>query len=245
MSNTSLPSNPSNSWVEYWNKENVWASSNLWYKQMETFIRLSSNVMNYSRDDKVLDFGCGNGHFAEMMLGRIDSIVCADVSEYYVDVCKRKFAAANNVTVTRIKPDMSDLHMLGPRFTKVICFSVLHYFMHLEYVDTFLRVMQQICVSGAKMLIGDIGSKNRTFKQNLKALAFVLREGMFVDAASVIMRIWLSDYHYRKIKRRGSSYLEVPETYIESLGQELGIKVARLETQFTVNANYRNILIEF
>ena len=234
-----------NPWVEYWNSENVWASSSLWRKQMETFVRLSSELMDFREDDKVLDFGCGNGHFAEIVAARLGPVVCADASEHYVKVCKRKFASTTNVTVARVQPDMSDLSRLGVGFTKVICLSVLHYFPNLDYVAAFVRGMQKICVSGAKMMIGDIGHQQRTWKDNLKAFSFVLREGMFVDAASVIMRIWLADARYREIKQRSNSYLEVPDRFLESLGRELGLKVTTLETQFTVNANYRNMLIEF
>ena len=122
---------------------------------------------------------------------------------------------------------------------------MLHYFAHLDYVAAFVRGMQQICVSGAKMIIGDIGNKQRTWKDNLKSLSFVLREGMFVDAAMVIARIWLADARYREIKQGGNSYLDVPDRFLESLGLDLGLKVTTLETQFTVNANYRNMLIEF
>ena len=234
-----------NPWAEYWNSENVWASSSLWRKQMETFVRLSSEIMDYCENDKVLDFGCGNSHFAEIAAGRLGSVVCADVSEHYVKACKRKFASTTNVTVARVQLDMSDLSMLGAGFTKVICFSVLHYFAHLDHVAAFVRGMQQMCVSGAKMIIGDVGNRHRTFKDNVKALSFVLREGMFVDAARVVTRIWLADARYREIKQRGNSYLDVPDRFLESLGHDLGLKVTTLETQFTVNANYQNVLIEF
>jgi cyclopropane fatty-acyl-phospholipid synthase-like methyltransferase len=245
MSKSLIAAEPDNPWVEYWNSQNVWASSSLWRKQMETFVRLSSKVMNYCQDDKVLDFGCGSGHFAEIAAGRLGSVVCADMSEHYVEICRRKFTSTANVTVARVKPDMSDLPILGTGFTKVVCFSVLHYFSHLDYVVAFVRGMQHMCVSGAKMIIGDIGNQHRTFMDVLNAFAFVLREGMFVDAASVIMRIWLADARYRKIKQRGNSYLAVPDQFLESLGLDLGLKVTTLETQFTVNANYKNLLIEF
>ncbi len=55
---------------------------------MRAFIRRSSGVMQYGQNDKILDFGCGSGHFAEMMHGRIGAIVCADMSEHYVEVCR-------------------------------------------------------------------------------------------------------------------------------------------------------------
>ena len=143
--------------------------------------------------------------------------------------------------MAHVKPDMSDISMLGAGFTKVICFSVLHYFADLDHVAAFLRGMQQICVSGAKMIIGDIGSKHRTLRDNLKALSFVLREGMAIDAATILSKLWLVDTRYRKIKNKGNSYLDVPVLFIESLGHELGLIVISLETQLTVNANYKNV----
>ena len=169
-----------NPWVDYWNTENIWSGSSLWRKQMEAFVRLSSEIMDFCQDDKVLDFGCGNGNFAEIAASRLGSVVCADVSEKYVEVCERKFVSTSNVSVARVKPDMSDISMLGTGFTKVICFSVMHYFADLDHVAAFIRGMQQICVLGAKMIIGDIGSKHRTLQDSLKALSFVLREGMAI-----------------------------------------------------------------
>ena len=212
---------------------------------MEAFVRLSSEIMDFCQDDKVLDFGCGNGNFAEIAASRLGSVVCADVSEKYVEVCERKFVSTSNVSVARVKPDMSDIAMLGTGFTKVICFSVMHYFADLDHVAAFIRGMQQICVLGAKMIIGDIGSKHRTLQDSLKALSFVLREGMAIDAASILAKLWLVDARYRKLKNKGNSYLDVPELFLESLGHELGLKVISLDTQFTVNAHYKNVLIEF
>ena len=34
----------------------------------------------------------------------------------------------------------------------------VHYFAHLDFVVAFVRGMQQMCVSGAKMIIGDTGN---------------------------------------------------------------------------------------
>ena len=68
---------------------------------------------------------------------------------------------------------------------------------------------------------------------------------MAIDAASILAKLWLVDARYRKIKNKGNSYLDVPELFLESLGHELGLKVISLDTQFTVNAHYKNVLIEF
>ena len=105
--------------------------------------------------------------------------------------------------------------------------------------------VQQIAVPGTKLLIGDIGNNNRTLIDYFRALTFTLREGMFVDALKLITRIWLVDPNYRKIKQGGDSYLSIPDTYLMELGAELGVKVTNVETQLTVNANYKHVLIEY
>ena len=234
-----------NPWVEYWNKDNIWSRSTFWRRQMEVFVRLTADVMDYNAHDKVLDFGCGSGNFAEITADKIGSILCADMSENYVSLCANKFSELTNVSVVRVNPDLSDLTSLGSGFTKVICFSVMHYFPDLDYVTRFIKNVQQIAVPGTKLIIGDIGNKNRTWIHNLRALSFTLREGMFFDALKLMTRIWLSDPYYRKIKQRGDSYLSIPDTYLPALGKELGLKVTILDNQFTVNANYRNVLVEY
>ena len=234
-----------NPWVEYWNRDNIWSQSMFWRKQMEVFVRLTTGIMDYNVNDKILDFGCGSGNFAEITADRVGSVVCADMSESYISMCSAKFAEVPNVTVARVNSDLSDLVSVGTGFTKVVCFSVMHYFTDLDYVTRFLGGVQQIAVPGTKLIIGDIGNKNRTWIHNLRALSFTLREGMFFDALKLMTRIWLSDPYYRKIKQRGDSYLSIPDTYLPALGKELGLKVTILDNQFTVNANYRNVLVEF
>ncbi|HCU80891.1 MAG TPA: hypothetical protein DGN60_06980, partial [Chloroflexi bacterium] len=85
----------------------------------------------------------------------------------------------------------------------------------------------------------------RTWIDSFRALAFTLREGMFIDALKLISKIWLLDTNYRKIKQGGDSYLILPDTYLMELGEELGVKVTDVETQLTVNANYKHVLIEY
>ena len=115
-----------NPWVEYWNKDNIWSRSKFWRRQMEVFVRLTADVMDYNENDKVLDFGCGSGNFAEITAHKVGSILCADMSENYVSICANKFSEVHNVSVVRVNPDLSDLASLGSGFTKVICFSVMH-----------------------------------------------------------------------------------------------------------------------
>ena len=239
-----MASTTRSAWIDYWNNQNIWTNSALWRKQMQVFVRLSAEMMGYSKDDKVLDFGCGSGHFAEIAGDRVGAIVCADMSEHYVAICQQKFATAPHVTAVRIAPDMSDLSILGSGFTKVICFSVLHYVARLDHVAAFVRGMQQACRPGAKLLIADIGNEQRTWKDRVDALRFILREGMFLPVLYMVLKTWCADSKYRKMKRE-LNYLNIPDGYFESLSTDLGIRATHLDDHFTLNTNYKNMLIEF
>ncbi|MFQ5626465.1 MAG: class I SAM-dependent methyltransferase, partial [Methyloligellaceae bacterium] len=216
-----------------------------WRKQMAAFIRLSDQFMEFGPEDKVLDFGCGSGHFAEMMHTRVGSIVCADMSEHYVEVCRQKFSSIRNVSVVRVSPDMADLNQVGGGFSRAICLSVLHYFSELQHVEAFVTGMQQLCRPAAKLLIADIGNERRTWRDMAKTVRFALREGMLLDVAAMTLKMWLVDPGYRRVKAGGRSYLHIPDGYFARLGARLGIRITRLETQFTINANYGNVLVEF
>ncbi len=241
--NATVANDSDNAWFDYWGHRNVWTDSALWRKQMEVFVRLSSHMMQYARDDNILDFGCGSGNFAEMMFDKVSSIVCTDVSEHYVSWCQKKFFSVPNVSVVQVAPDMSDLSVVGAGFTKVVCLSVIHYFRHLDRVAAFVRGMQQVCAPGAKLLIADVGNNRHTWKDKLDTLSFILRERMFLQASSIFGKTWLFDVKYRTIRDR-TGYLEIPDGYFQSLAKSLGVKATILETQLTLNANHQNVLIE-
>mgnify|MGYP001226291667 FL=1 len=237
--------NQKNPWIEYWSTDHIWSHSAFWRKQMEVFIRLTSNIMDYSETDTILDFGCGSGHFAEIMSHRIGSIVCADMSENYIQLCANKFADVSNVNVVEVKPDLSDLYKVGTAFNKVICFSVVHYFPDIDCVTRFLKGIQNIIVPGGKLLIGDIGNNKRSLNDYIKAVLFTLRQGMFLDALRLMTKVTLSDPDYSKIKQGGNSYLHIPDSYFMDISRELGIEITFLSSQLTVNSNYKHVLVEY
>ena len=98
---------------------------------------------------------------------------------------------------------------------------------------------------GGKLLIGDIGNNQRGINDYIKAILFTLRQGMLLDALTLMTRIRLSDSRYHRIKQGGNSYLSIPETYFTDISNELGIKITVLKTQLTVNSNYKHVLVEY
>ncbi len=108
----------------------------------------------------------------------------------------------------------------------------------------FVAGMQRACIPGARVLIADIGNEQRTLRDLIKTLKFAMREQMLPDVAAMTVRMWFADASYRSLKQSGRSYLHLPAGYFKQLARELGVSITELDMQFTINANYKNILVE-
>lgn len=92
-------------------------------EQIKQLARLVRKV--YMPGMKVLDVGCGVGHFYPP-LKKIDeniSYVGVDVSEHYLKLAKKIFAGEKNVKMSR--DDIFDLKFKDGSFDIVICYMVL------------------------------------------------------------------------------------------------------------------------
>ena len=107
--NSGAPANPS-AWAGYWNAPTIWSNSALWHRQMQVLLEQIRPFVEFSATDRVLDFGCGSGFFAAQMQGRVKQIVCADLSQHSVELCRQKFAQLNVATVVgRVSHPISPL----------------------------------------------------------------------------------------------------------------------------------------
>ena len=101
--NSGAPASPS-AWAGYWNAPTIWSNSALWHRQMQVLLEQIRPFVEFSATDRVLDFGCGSGFFAAQMQGRVKQIVCADLSQHSVELCRQKFAGRSDVAVAEDVP---------------------------------------------------------------------------------------------------------------------------------------------
>ena len=118
-----------NNWLNYWDKKNIWTKSYLWKKNNEIFFKKTLDIFNYSKNDKILDIGCGNGDFCEKVSNKVNQIYCLDVSREYINICKKRFANNQNVRVLKIDKQYTDLSFVkGVNFSIIIANSVVQYY---------------------------------------------------------------------------------------------------------------------
>ena len=241
--NSGAPASPS-AWAGYWNAPTIWSNSALWHRQMQVLLEQIRPFVEFSENDRVLDFGCGSGFFAAQMQGRVKQIVCADLSQHSVELCRQKFAGRSNVTVVKLTGDLADLASLGPGCTKTLCLSVIQYFPSLEYLDAFIAAIGKLSVRGAQLILVDVGRAERTWRERLLTVQFTLRHGMFWQVVGKLAQLRFADAAYQTVLGR-AGHLEIPEQYFASAQERLGIKAMEIPRQLTLNANRKSYVIEF
>lgn len=84
-------------------------------------------IREYILDDgKILDFGCGNGRFLEMLKGKELEYFGVDVSQKLIDIAKEKYAK-EGVSFQKISSS-SILPFPDNFFNSVVSISVFHHF---------------------------------------------------------------------------------------------------------------------
>ena len=211
---------------------------------MQVLLEQIRPFVEFSANDRVLDFGCGSGFFAAQMQGRVKQIVCADLSQHSVELCRQKFAGRSDVTVVKLTGDLADLASLGPGCTKTLCLSVIQYFPSLEYLDAFIAAIGKLSVRGAQLILVDVGRAERTWRERLLTVQFTLRHGMFWQVVGKLAQLRFADAAYQTVLGR-VGHLEIPEQYFASAQERLGIKATEIPRQLTLNANRKSYVIEF
>ena len=83
-------------WIDYWNTEASLDDVTL-RKNMEIFIGRTKHLLNYNKNDVILDIGCGPGYFEYFLENNVREIHCTDTSKRYIDMCKKRFMNSKNL----------------------------------------------------------------------------------------------------------------------------------------------------
>ncbi|MBM4429241.1 MAG: class I SAM-dependent methyltransferase [Chloroflexi bacterium] len=140
------------SWIDYWNTTNLFRDFN-WLKNMQIFIRATEPIMNYSAEDTVLDIGCGPGYLAAFLMNRVKEIYCTDTSARYLDLCRERFRQHPNVLFHELdESNYTDFSFFeGPRFSIIICLSVVQYYGSITDVEKLIREVRRIALARSQV----------------------------------------------------------------------------------------------
>ncbi len=230
-------------WVDFWNRQTFFFNEVIDRKNTEIFLRETNPIMNYNREDVILDIGCGPGNLAEYLKDKVKEIHCVDTSSRYIEMCNKKFKNDNNVFCYTLSNDYLNFNFLLPnRFSKIICLSVIQYYNDINEVKKLILKVKSIVQFSAKFLIADIPFETNILKEILGALKTGVKEKILLETLQLLWRARWSEY-YQIRKKRGLLILK--ERDIQKIINNLNVKVELLNQRLTLNENRKHLLVYY
>jgi SAM-dependent methyltransferase len=171
-------------------------------------------ISNIKKGDKFLDYGCGNGRYAQCVAKKSATVVCADISREAISLARRKLSGT---FIEASKP----LQVPGNDFDYALLWGVLHHIQPNER-NEFMEDLLSKLKPGGRLLVGGWSSKDVEFCGKPRRLSnitgqatweidsFLQNYGLenysleikyshfnFIEAIKLKQRIF-SVYHFRK-----------------------------------------------
>ena len=230
-------------WTDFWKSENV-TSETMSRLNMEIFIQSTEPIMKYNREDIVLDIGCGFGFLPAFLKGKVKEIHCLDISEKYLDICRKKFDRSNNLLFYKIdENNYTDLSIVkAKRFSKIICLSVIQYYKNINEVERLIEGVQEIALPGAKFLIADIPKDTRPYSDIWSIIKMGAKGKCVYETFKHLIKLRVSDYYQVHSK---FGLLVFSEDILNDLMRKHNLNAQIFTTQMTINKSRLHWLISF
>jgi ubiquinone/menaquinone biosynthesis C-methylase UbiE len=231
------------SWIDFWKSEET-TSEAMSRLNMEIFLQSTEPIMHYNYEDVVLDIGCGLGYFPALMKGKVREIHCLDISDKYLDICRKRFDQYENVHFYKLAAEnYTDLSVVKTkRFSKIICLSVIQYYRDISEVETLIEGIREIAFPGARLLIADIPKDTNPYLDILSIIKTGLKAKCGLEAFRHLIKLRVSDYCH---VRSQAGFLIFSERILNHLSRKHELDAQIFTYRMTINRGRLHWLIRF
>lgn len=174
---------------------------------------LAEYVTGLPRPLRCLDVGCGTGFVSERLLQRLhsgDSLVCADISQTMLDICRKRFGDnPEKITINTLKLAHEHLDLENSSVDVVMMNSVLH---HVPNSGLFLAELSRVLAPGGLLMIGH--EPNNLFWRN----AFLRKQYALLHALTPKR---MAAALLKKIGLYGRAVIAKKDTFLDELNARL------------------------
>jgi ubiquinone/menaquinone biosynthesis C-methylase UbiE len=236
-----------NGWIEYWNRDDFWGRLKLWELNARVFMRRADGVLEFKKEDSVLDVGSGPGALAYALSGKVQSVLAVDTSPQFVELTRERCRNMPNVEAALTGNDYTDLTVFGRRFSLLLCISVVQYYNDIGEIEALIRSAQKIALPGGRMLIADLNMKRNRIGflgDAFGSLWNSIREGHAPDLVRMAWKRWLAPSAYRSAGA-SNRLLEFDYDEVVALIKRMGLNAEIIRRSFSIYANRPSLLIHF
>lgn len=125
-------------------------------EQIELIVTTIAQNLNLQKDEKVLDFGCGNGLLTKKISHFVHKIVGLDMSSDLLEIAK-EYNSEDNISY--FKCDILDNRMIeetiSEKYSKVYLYEVIQHLNYLE-IDRLFHNLNEITKKNSYIFLGGI-----------------------------------------------------------------------------------------
>ena len=235
--------NNNNSWSSFW-QQNPSGFDKVMLEATKAFAKRLSNKKLINQNDVLLDYGCGPGFLIENLNANNAKKICgADISAFYIDKCKEKFADSNKYRFEVINSDNFDVLkdlIQQEKINKVIVLSVLQYFQDENKVKALLDSMLSLN-SDIDCIVADvISSENNALKDVYSVFMQSLKNNYFISFLKFIKYAIFSNYS--EVKKAG--FLKIDKPFFDKYAAENNLSIHYFD-DLTIHGSRYSALIKF
>ena len=213
------------SWQVYW--ESLSDSQQLFREQSEEYLRNLDIMLRIDPRARVLDFGCGFGHVAEMLSSRVEELFLWDASANMRSHARLKLDGQRNIKFLDLSDPKTPPHDL--RFDLILVNSVVQY-MTLDEFSTWLLRWRKMLAPGGRIVVSDlIPPDYQAIWDIVDLLRLSVRRGFLVRAIwQALGEIW----RYRST-RRAQPLSRIGREELSERGRAVGLAFSCLPSNLT------------
>jgi ubiquinone/menaquinone biosynthesis C-methylase UbiE len=163
-----------------------------------------------SRDDLILDLGCGNGRLSELVRDRGGKYIGIDNSQGMIEQAKflypcEDFRFFNGETI-----EFSDRH-----FDKIFCLAVIHHIPSTEKRSAFINEIKRVAKNGAQIVltVWDLTKEIESFKKLPEGsgndILYEFKDGSSKILAQRYVHVFSKDELESLIKKSGLKLINI------------------------------------
>ena len=182
-------------WIKYWDKENS-ISDNIWAKNNAYFFKNTLKIIDYSKDDIVIDLGSGKGFFAELIANKVKELYLIDTSKNSMNFCKLKFKSYSNIFYNVLNSeDYTNFDFIKVKSNKIFVISVIQYYKSLSEVKTLINNCKKISnPENGLLFLADIPVDENILNDIFSMINSSLKLGTFFDTITFLIKSFFGDY---------------------------------------------------
>lgn len=138
--------------MEQWSDRAYAERYNTLYATPAPEFQVCLDLLQLTKDDALVDFGCGNGEFLELAAGRVRTALGVDASGPQIAEARKRLAHTPNVRI--VESSFLDFDPGDHRFTRGFSRKALHHLADAEK-ERFLLTIAPAFETGARFLLED------------------------------------------------------------------------------------------